>query len=117
MVGVQGSNDFNDYGVFLSGMALFLRRLKDQDTELTIYSAGGKRVKEMALEFVNVSNFKARGISAKVIMVPETWIRSNYEKLEMFSYFCNEKEPFSNLVKFLDNKEVDVQVHRYHAIK
>lgn len=117
MVGVQGSKAFNDYAVFLSGMALVLRRLKDQDTELVIFSAGPKRVGEMALEFVNVSNFKARGIKAKVVMVPESFIKENHFKLEQFHYFCNEKEAFSSLANFLDNKEVDVQVHRYHVAR
>lgn len=117
MVGVQGSDSFNDYAIFLSGIGRALRRLDAEDKTFTIFSAGGKRVKEMSLEFINVSNFKARGISAKVVMVPEGWIRSNYEKLDMFSYFCNEREPFSKLVKFLEDKEVDVQVFRYHATK
>lgn len=117
MVGVQGSKSFNDYAVFLSGMALVLRKLKDKDTELTIFSAGPKRVSEMAMEFVNVSNFKARGIKAKVVMVPEGFLRENHFKLEMFHYFCNEKEPFSNLANFLDSKDVDVQAHRYHTAR
>lgn len=117
MVGVQGTKAFNDYAVFLSGMALVLRRLKDQDTDLTIFSAGPKRVSDMALEFVNVSNFKARGITAKVVRVPEKWVKENHHKLEMFSYFANDKEPFSELVNFLDSKDVDVQVHRYHAAR
>lgn len=117
MVGVQGTRAFNDYAVFLSGMALVLRRLKNQDTELTIFSAGPKRVSDMALEFVNVSNFKARGITAKVVRVPETWFKENHHKLEMFSYFANEKEQFSSLVNFLDSKDVDVQVHRYHVAR
>lgn len=117
MVAVQGSKAFNDYSVFLSGMALVLRRLKDQDTELVIFSAGPKRIGEMALEFVNVSNFKARGIKAKVVMVPESFVRENHFKLESFHYFCNEKETFSSLVNFLDNKEVDVQIHRYHVAR
>lgn len=117
MVGVQASRAFNDYSVFLSGMAQVLRRLKGQDTELTIFSAGPKRVSDMALEFVNVSNFKARGITAKVVYVPEGTIRQRYPELEMFSYFSNEKEPLSDLVNFLDAKDVDVQVHRYHVPK
>jgi hypothetical protein len=117
MVGVQGTKSFNDYAVYLSGMALVLRRLKDQDTELTIFSAGPKRIGEMAEEFVNVSNFKARGIKAKVVMVPERWMRENHYNLEMFSFFANEKESFSDLVNFLDSKDVDVQVHRYHAAR
>jgi hypothetical protein len=117
MVGIQASKSFNDYSIFLSGMALVLRKLKDLDTDLVIFSAGPKRVSDMAMEFVNVSNFKARGITAKVVRVPESFLRENHYKLEAFHYFCNEKEPFSNLVNVLDSKDVDVQVHRYHVAK
>ena len=117
MVGVQGSKTFNDYAAFLSGMAIVLRRLKSVDTELIIFSAGPKRIKDMALEFINVSDFKSRGISVKLVNVPESWFKNNFYKLEMFSFFCNKKDPYSSLVGFLDSKDVDVQVHRYDGIK
>ncbi len=113
MVGIQGSKAFSDYAVFLSGMALVLRRLKDVDTELIIFSAGPKRIKDMASEFINVSNFKARGITVKLVNVPESWFKTNFPKLEMFSFFCNKKEAYSSLVGLLDSKDVDVQIHRY----
>lgn len=117
MVGIQGSKTFNDYSVFLHGMALVLRRLKDIDTELIIFSAGPKRIKDMALEFINVSNFKSRGITVKLINVPESWFKTNFHKLEMFSFFCGKKEPDSSLVKFLDSKDIEIQSHRYDEVK
>lgn len=117
MVGVQGSKSFNDYSIFLSGMALVLRKLKDADNELVIFSAGPKRVSEMAMEFVNVSDFKSRKIKAKVVRVPESFLRDNHHKLDTFHYFCNAKEQFSSLANILDSKDVDVQVHRYHIAK
>jgi len=117
MVGIQGSKTFNDYSSFIHGMALPLRRLAGTDTELVIFSAGPKRIKEMALEFINVSNFKARGISVKLVNVPESWFKTNFYKLEMFSYFCTRKELPSSLANFLDSKDVDVQVHRYDELK
>jgi hypothetical protein len=117
MVGVEGSKAFNDYAIFLSGMAMVLRRLKDLDEELVIFSGGPKRIKDMALEFVNVSNFKSRGINVKLVSVPESWFKNNFYKLEMFSFFCNSKESLPDLVNFLESKDVDVQIHRYHEIK
>lgn len=117
MVGVEGSKAFNDYAIFLSGMAMVLRRLKDLDEELVIFSGGPKRIKDMALEFVNVSNFKSRGIKVKLVSVPESWFKNNFYKLEMFSFFCNSKESLPDLVNFLESKDVDVQIHRYHEIK
>ncbi len=117
MVGIQGSKAFNDYAVFLSGMAMILRRLKDLDEELVIFSGGPKKIKDMALEFVNVSNFKSRGIKVKLVNVPESWFKTNFHKLEIFSFFCNRKESLPELVNFLESKDVDVQIHRYHEIK
>jgi hypothetical protein len=117
MIGIQGSRAFNDYNIFMHGMALPLRRLAGTEKELTILSAGPKRIKDMAIEFKNVSDFKSRGITVRVIPVPESWFRSNFYRLEMFSYFCTRKELPSSLANFLDSKDVDVQVHRYDELK
>lgn len=113
MVGIQASQAFSDYSIFLSGIAAALYRLEDSDKEFTIMSAGPSRLNEMAYEFINVSNFKARGVKAKVVKVPETWIKNNHFNLDRFAYFCNEKEPISNLSRELDKKDVNVQVYRY----
>jgi hypothetical protein len=120
ILGIQGSNEFNDYSIFLSGMALALRKmdaLDSEDKEITIFSAGPKRVGEMGMEFVNVSDFKSRGIKARVVKVPEAWFKNSFHQVSMFLYFCNEKQPFSKLSEFLDQKEVDVQIMRYRAVK
>ena len=120
ILGIQGSAEFNDYSIFLSGMGLALKRmdaLDPSDNVFTIFSAGPKRVSEMGMEFVNVSNFKSRGITAKVVRVPESWAKDNSESLDMFLYFCNEKQTLSRLADVLDKKEVDVQVMRYRTVK
>jgi len=120
ILGIQGSNEFNDYAIFLSGMALGLRKMDGldlEDKELTIFSAGPKRISEMAMEFVNVSDFRSRGIKAKVVKVPETWFRNNFDQVDIFIYFCNKGQPLSKLSDFLDQKEVDVQVMRYRTVK
>jgi hypothetical protein len=120
ILGIQGSKEFNDYSIFLSGMALALRKMDSldlQDKELTVLSFGPKRIKDMALEFLNVSDFKSRGIKTKLLNLPESWGRSNHQSFDMFVYFCNEKQPFSKLSEFLDQKEVDVQIMRYRNVK
>jgi hypothetical protein len=120
ILGIQGSSEFNDYSIFLSGMALALRKmdvLDLEDRDITIFSSGPKRISEMAMEFVNVSDFKSRGIRAKVVKVPESWFRNSFHQVDLFIYFCNERQPLSKLSDFLDQKEVDVQVMRYRAIK
>lgn len=117
IVGIQGSRTYNDYASFIHGMAMPLRLMPITDKRLTVFSAGPKRINEMALEFLNVSDFKSRGISVKLIYMPESWFRNNFEKIEMFIYFCSKKETFSSLANFLDNKEVDVRAWRYDEIK
>jgi hypothetical protein len=120
ILGIQGSAEFNDYSVFLSSMGLALKRmdaLDPKDNAFTIFSVGPKRINEMAMEFVNVSNFKSRGITAKVVKVPESWAKDNSNSLDLFLYFCNERQPLSKLSDALDKKEVDVQVMRYRTVK
>ncbi len=89
IVGIQGSKTYNDYSSFIHGMAMPLRLMSITDKKLTVFSAGPKRINEMALEFLNVSDFKSRGISIKLIYMPESWFRNNFEKIEMFIYFCS----------------------------
>lgn len=120
ILGIQGSAEFNDYAIFLSGMALALKRmeaLSPEDNAFTIFSVGPKRVSDMAMEFVNVSDFKSRGITAKVVKVPESWAKDNAKDLSLFLYFCNQKQPLSRLSEILDKKEVDVQAMRYRVVK
>jgi hypothetical protein len=93
-------------------MGLALKRmdaLDPKDNAFTIFSVGPKRINEMAMEFVNVSNFKSR--------VPESWAKDNSNSLDLFLYFCNERQPLSKLSDALDKKEVDVQVMRYRTVK
>jgi hypothetical protein len=120
ILGIQGSAEFNDYSVFLSGMALALKRMEALDLDdkvFTIFSAGPGKTNEMAMEFINVSNFKSRGVTAKVVKVPESWLRDKYSSINLFLYFCNYKQPFSKLAEFLDKKEVDVEAMRYRIVK
>jgi hypothetical protein len=120
ILGIQGSAEFDDYAVFLSGMALALKRMEALDSNdkvFTIFSAGPRRANEMAMEFVNVSDFKSRGVTAKVVKVPESWLKDNSSKINLFLYFCNFKQPLSKLSEFLDKKEVDVQAMRYRVVK
>lgn len=118
IVGIQGSADFKDYAIFLSGMYRVLARLQSEEQgkeskELIFFSAGPKPIKDMATEYINVSNFKARGIKAKLINVPESWFKTNLNKIEVFYYFCNKKEDLSPLARHLHNKGAEVQAFRY----
>jgi len=115
MVGVQASRNFNDYSIFLSGMAkaLFSMKNDELDSEFVIFSAGPHRLNQMCLEYLNVSNFKARGIKTKLVTVPPSWFKKNHATLGHFSYFCNVKEPIPEILDFMDGKDIPNFVHRY----
>jgi hypothetical protein len=114
MVGIQGSRNFNDYSIFISGMAKVLVTMKAaDDKELVIFSAGPYRVNQMAQEYLNVSDFKGRGIKTKFVPVPPMWFKKNHSIINHFAYFCNPKDSIPELVNFIDSKDVLNYVHRY----
>ena len=122
IVGIQGSEDFKDYSIFLSGMYRVLIRLQSEEEnkenkELIFFSAGPKSIKDMATEYINVSDFKSRGIKAKLINVPESWFKTNINKIDFFYYFCNKKENLSPLAWHLHKKGLEVQAFRYSDVQ
>ena len=64
IVVVQGTNEFNDYSVFIRAMGVALSGMKDDDQEFAIYSVGPVRINAMVSEFSNLSE---RGM---VISIP-----------------------------------------------
>ena len=115
ILAVQGTKNFKDYAVFMRGMGNALKELTGDDTEITVFSAGPVNINEFCMEFLNVSEqgLKARGIKSKLVKVPPSWIKNNIHDINQFAYFCNAKEPYSDLVKLGDDKDVDVRVYRY----
>lgn len=95
-------------------MARAVYSIKDsEDKEFTVFTAGPYRVTQMAEEYLNVSNFKARGIKTKLVRVPLKWFKSNHPVVDQFAYFCNLKEPVPEIVHFLSAKDVKNDVYRY----
>lgn len=113
IVGIQGSRNFYDYAVFLNAMHRVLSKLPEGDTELTILSAGPYKVNDMAYEFINVSNWKSRGIKAKVVKMPPKAIAERMIDIDQFVYLCLPKEPESFLVKEAEDHDIIPQVSRY----
>jgi hypothetical protein len=113
ILAVQGSRKFDDYSIFLSAMGRAMRRLEDGDREIFLYTAGPRRINEMALEFVNVSDFKSRQIKAQVRKVPPSWIEDNMSYLDYFAYFCVDRESVPPIVDLADSKDVPADVYRF----
>jgi hypothetical protein len=112
IVGIQGSRNFKDYSVFLRAMGTALHSLNGEE-EFVILSAGPYRVNEMALEFINVSNWKARGIKAKVVKMPSVALKERIADLDYFIYFSLPKESESDLVREAQDKDIEVGIYRY----
>lgn len=115
MVGIQASRNFDDYAVFLRAMGTALSMLENGSGQLTIVSAGPARLNSMVLEFANVSerSLKARGISVKIRKVPPSWIKENVENLDYFAYFSKPKEAASTLLKYVEDRDIEVGVYRF----
>jgi len=114
ILGIQGTRSFDKYqSIFIRGMGRALSLMKDGDKEFIVYAAGTANINSMAHEFVNVSNFKGRGIKAAVKPVPPKWIRENIHDFDMFLYFCSPKEPLSDLCEYADQKIENAEAYRY----
>lgn len=113
IVVTQGSRTFNDYSIFLRAMLTSLSMMQPGDKEFTLYSVGPLRINQMSKEYINVSNFKARGIKARVMMVNEDFVKSNIDSVDYVTYFCNKGEPISGLIDFAEENGIEVGPYRY----
>jgi hypothetical protein len=115
IVAVQGTSDFNDYNVFLRAMGVAMSGMKNDDKELSIYSAGPARINSMVLEFCNLSErgMKARGMKIKNYKVPPSWISENMEYVNYFAFLSKPKQAVSKLVAEAELKNIEVGIFRY----
>ncbi len=115
-VGIQGTQSFSDYNVFLRAMRVVLSDFdKTNDSEFIIYSAGSAKVNSFAFEFINITenSMKARGIKTKVIKLPPKKLEEIIGDMQYFAFFSEPKEPTSSLVRKAEDKEVEVGIFRY----
>jgi len=115
IIAVQGSNKFDDYSIFLSAIGTAMFRMDPEDKQIFLYTAGPRRVNEMALEFANVSerSLRSRGIRIQVRKVPQSWIRDYLYELDYFAYFAVEREVLPTIVNSAKSRDVTVEVYRY----
>ncbi len=115
IVVVQGTRNFDDYSIFLSGMRSALIRKDESDNEFTVFTAGPININNMAMEFINVTerSLKAKGIKAKIVKIPPKWIEENHADIDYFAYYCLPKESIPESIQRVRNKDVDVQIYRH----
>lgn len=115
IVGIQGTRAFSDYNVFLRGMGRALSAMHPDDKEFIVMAVGTANINEMAMEFINITerSLKSRGIKTRVNKVPPSWAKHNIHELDFFIYFCNPKEPYSDLYELARSKDdVEDEVYR-----
>lgn len=115
IIGVQGTNSFDDYNVFLRAMGVAMSGMGDNDKEFHLYSAGPARVNGYAAEFCNLSErgMKSRGKKIKYYKVPSSWLEENIKSFDYLIYLSKPKEHTSRLVAEAELNDVEVGIFRY----
>lgn len=115
IVAVQGSNDFDDYQVFLRAMGVAMSSMKKDDNQFIIYSVGPARVNAMVSEFSNLSErgMKARGIKIKFFKAPTSWMTENLSHVNYFAFLSNTKQQVSKLVELAEQQNIEIGIFRY----
>ena len=115
IVAVQGTNEFDDYNLFLRAMSVALSGMKNDEKDFTIYSVGPTRINSFVSEFSNLSErgMKARGRKIKFYKVPESWVQENMEHINYFAFLSKPKQSVSKLVHSAELKNVEVGIFRY----
>jgi hypothetical protein len=112
---VQGTNDFNEYNIFLRAMGVAMSSMTEDDIELNVYSVGPARINSMVSEFCNLSErgMKARGKKIKYYKVPFSWVEENMEYMNYFAFLSKPKQPVSKLIANAELKGKEVGIFRY----
>jgi hypothetical protein len=115
IVAVQGTNDFDDYNVFIRAMGVALSSMPESDKEFVIYSVGPVRINSFVSEFSNLSErgMKARGRKIKFYKVTPSWLEENMQTVNYFAFLTKPKQPNSKLVSAAELKNVEVGIFRY----
>lgn len=110
-IAIQGTRNFKKYDLFLQAMYMVLTKAKDLGhKEIVFFTAGSANINSMAIGFTNIisDSLKSHGVRARVIPLPPKEIKAKFAEIDKFLFFCNPKEPYSDLMKFFENKDPDI---------
>jgi len=115
IVAVQGTNDFDDYNIFIRAMGVALSTMQENDKEFVIYSAGPARINSFVSEFSNLSErgMKARGRKIKFYKVATSWLEENITDINYFAFLSKPKQQNSKLVAVAQLNNVEVGIFKY----
>lgn len=112
---VQGTNDFDDYNIFIRAMGVAMSGMKNGDKEFILYSVGPAKINSMVSEFCNLSErgMRSRGMKIKYFKVPAQWINDNIDSINYFAFLTKPKQPVSKLVAVAELKGIEVGIFRF----
>lgn len=112
---VQGTNEFNDYQVFLRAMAISLSSMQQEDDEFIVYSVGPNQVHSFVSEFCNVSEkgLKARGKRVRFYKTNPQWVEENINDINYFAYLSKPNQYVSKLASFAQSSNVELNVFSF----
>jgi hypothetical protein len=115
IVAVQGTNDFDDYNIFIRAMGVAMSSMQEEDKEFVIYSVGPVRVNSFASEFCNLSErgMKARGRKIKFYKVATSWLEENIQTVNYFAFLSKPKQTNSKMVAIAELHNVEVGIFKY----
>jgi hypothetical protein len=115
IVAVHGTNEFDDYQVFLRAMSVALSSMNDDDKEFLIYTAGPVKINSFVSEFCNLSErgMKSRGRKIKFFKAPVKWIEENMSYVNYLAFLSKPGQATSKLVSTAEINNVEVGIFRY----
>lgn len=117
MVVVQGTNEFNDYGIFLRAMGVMLSSMPEDDQEFVVYSVGSKdsKIHSFSMEFCNLAEkgMRGRGKKIKTYKAVDDWVKEYISYMSYFAFFSQPKQQLSALAKFAKNENIELGIFQY----
>ncbi len=115
IVAVQGTNEFDDYSIFIRAMGVAMSSMSEDDKEFIIYSAGPARINSFVSEFSNLSErgMKARGRKIKFYKVANAWLEKNVNQINYLAFLSKPKQSGSKLVALAEENNIEVGLFRF----
>ena len=115
IVAVQGTNDFDDYNIFIRAMGVAMSSMIEEDKEFVIYSVGPVKINSFVSEFCNLSErgMKGRGRKIKFYKVTNSWLEQNINTLNYFAFLSRPKQINSKLVSVAELNNIEVGIFKY----
>lgn len=115
IIAAQGTNNFNDYNVFMRSMAVAMSMLAKEDKDILVYSVGPKQINNFVTEFCNITerSLKSRGIKIRYQKVPLSWAEEHVSTFDYFIFLSKPGEYNSKLVAQAELAGVEVGLFKY----